>query len=39
MKPEKNKNELRSYRLGPLTILQWMAIIAVLGLFLAWIFH
>lgn len=37
MKKTNDKEDLRAYRSGPLTVLQLMALIAVLGLLLTWV--
>ena len=39
MEEKKKKEDLRAYRTGPLTVLELMAVLAVLGVLLAWVLH
>lgn len=37
MQKTNDKDDLRAYRSGPLTVLELMAVIAILGLLLTWV--
>ena len=37
MQKKTDENDLRAYRNGPLTVLQLMGVLAVLGLLAAWV--
>jgi hypothetical protein len=39
MQKKDDHKELRSFRTGPLTILQLMAVLAILGVLGAWVLH
>jgi hypothetical protein len=36
MQNNQDKDDLRNYRAGPFSTLQWMAMLAILGLVLTW---
>lgn len=36
---DNDKSDLRAYRIGPLTLLELMTVLAVLGLLLTWIWQ